>query len=101
MITTHIQGTMIEATFSASYYDVESFDFDGQDDANTEQLIKDAYYDMKNNGFVNVCIMTEDSQVPEDCVALRHGKPYMLIGSGYPTPYVADMSCDEIERCWN
>lgn len=102
MMTAHVEGTMIGRTFHNSYYDVKSFDFDGQDDVKIDRLVKDAYYNMKKKGFVNVCIVTEDSLVPEDSAMphLRWGKPYMLIGSGYPTAFVADMSLDEIENCW-
>lgn len=103
MITIHIEGTVIGHTFQESYYDVKSFDFDGKDDAKTEQDIRNTYFNMKKRGLVNVCIVTEDSQVPEDSATpeLRWGKPYMLGNSGYPKPFVMDTSCEEIERYWN
>jgi len=102
MLTVHVEGTMINASFGASYYDSNSFDFDGQNDCAVDQAIKDCFFDMKAKGFVNVALITEDSLVPEDCgmPELRWGKPYMLGNGGYSTPYIADMSFEEIAACW-
>ena len=102
MLTIHVEGTMINSNFQNSFYDVKSFDFDGQDDYAIDQAVKSCFFDMKAKGFVNVALITEDSLVPEDCAMpeLRYGKPYMLGNGGYPTDYVADMSFEEIAACW-
>jgi len=99
MITVHVCGAVIKPNYEDSYEDHEEFDFSGQDDEAVSENVKQCFFNMLSKGAVNVCCVTEDSQI-NDQSHLRWGKPYMFNITGNTIPYTATMSCDQISACW-
>lgn len=97
MITVHIEGIWLGNTYEASGRESHSFDFDGQNDAATRQSVIDKFNKMVADGFVNVCCVNEDSQVPEDSALshLRYSKPYAYEGQN-AVEFTPEYSADEL-----
>ncbi len=97
MITVHIDGIWLGNTYEASFRESHAFDFNGQNDAATTHSVIDKYNQMVANGFINVCCVNEDSQVPEDSVLshLRYSKPYAYKGQN-AVKFIPDYSTDEL-----
>lgn len=102
MITVHVEGINLGDSFHESFLEHEEFDFDGQNDGQVELDIRDCFHKFQRNGIVNVCCVSEDSQVPHDSVMahLRYSKPYAYSGSNV-TDYKPSLSFDEIEAHFN
>lgn len=97
MITVHIDGIWLGNTYETSFRQSHSFAFDGQDDAATTQSIIEKYNQMVADGFINVCCVNEDSQVPEDSALshLRYSAPYSYKGQN-SAKFIPDYSADEL-----
>ena len=76
MITVHIDGIMLGSNQQNTFRQNHSFVFDGRNDSETERLIIEKFNHMVSDGFVNVCCVNEDSEVPEEYNHLRYSKPY-------------------------
>ena len=94
MYAQHIEGSLIGPTYEESGIDVKTIYFGSGNKEKAEKKVIAEYNDMKNRGFINVCIVAEDENG-------NFAQPLMLDNNSKLTPFIQDMSCEQIKTHWH